>query len=83
MIMLPQILKFETTVAKLKISLEIKEKSYMTLNPFASRRRTGTSNVFLLKSASRLTGMSNEISMSKVLLYISHNMVSFFFLLWF
>ena len=50
-----------------------------TLNPFVSRRRTGASNVFLLKSAGRLTGTSNEISMSKVSLYISRNMVSFFF----
>ena len=52
------------------------------INPFASRRRTGASNVFLLKSAGRLPGTSNEISMSKVSLYISRNTVSFFFLLW-
>ena len=53
------------------------------LNPSASIGRTGTSNVFLLKSAGRRTGTSNEISVSKVSLYISRNVVSFFFLLWF
>ena len=53
------------------------------VNPFASIGRTGTSNVSLLKSAGRRTGMSNDISSSKVSLYISRNMVSFFFLLWF
>ena len=53
------------------------------INPFASIGRTGTLNIFLLKSAGRRTGTSNDISMSKVSLYISRNMVSFFFLLWF
>ena len=52
------------------------------LNPFASIGRTGMSNFSLLKSAGLHTGTSNEISMSKVSLYISRNMVSIFFLLW-
>ena len=59
------------------------EKILLKINAFASTGRTGTSNIFLLKSAGRRTGASNEKSTSKVSLYISRNMVSFFFLLWF
>ena len=58
-------------------------RSVPVINPFASIGPTGTSNIFLLESTGRRTGTLNEKSMSKVSLYISRNVISFFFLLWF
>ena len=57
--------------------LDLTPSPEVLVNPFVSIGHTGTSNVSLLESAGRRTVTSNDISSSKVSLYIFHNMVSF------